>query len=109
MSRASKRQKRSRSTSSQRRRSAALPSESADDGATLLDAGGSNGPDLDTLWQARRQGSRNVAGVTFQVAVTAELLVAGRVGAPGSPNVSRVVPEGFEDVDCDLQDGRRLL
>ena len=57
------------------------------------------GVDLETLWEERRAGARNLAGVTYQIAVTAHLLVAGRAGA--LPIVS-VVPEGLEDVDCVL-------
>jgi hypothetical protein len=72
-------------------------------------SGGSEPPDPDALWASLRQGARNVAGVTFQVAVTADLLVAGRVRSPSFPRVSRLVPEGFEDVDCVLDDNRRLL
>jgi hypothetical protein len=63
----------------------------------------------DAVWDSLRQGARNVAGVTYQVAVTADLLVAGRAGSPDFPGVARVVPEGFEDVDCVLNDGQRLL
>ncbi|MDQ3963587.1 MAG: hypothetical protein M3277_06720 [Actinomycetota bacterium] len=55
--------------------------------------------DLYALWDERRAGARNVAGVTYQIAVTAHLLVAGR--AKTLPVVA-VTPEGLEDVDCDL-------
>src|SRR5829696_2000723 len=73
------------------------------------DPSGQEPPDLDVLWASLRQGARNVAGVTFQVAVTADLLVAGRARPPNFPRIARVVPEGFEDIDCVLQDDRRLL
>jgi hypothetical protein len=65
--------------------------------------------DPDAVWESLRQGARNVAGVTYQVAVTADLLVAGRADSPSFPRVARVVPEGFEDIDCVLHDDRRLL
>jgi hypothetical protein len=68
---------------------------------------GPRGPD--PVWESLRQGARNVAGVTYQIAVTADLLVAGRVGSPDFPSVARVVPEGYEDVDCVLRDDRGLL
>ena len=57
-------------------------------------------PDLTALWDERRAGARNVAGVTYQIAVTAHLLVAGRAGALP---VRAVTPEGLEDVDCELR------
>jgi hypothetical protein len=44
-----------------------------------------------------------------QVAVTADILVRGRVGSTDSPSVYKVVPEGFEDIDCTLGDGRRIF
>ena len=47
-------------------------------------------------------------GVTYQVAVTADLLVRGRAGSR-LPERCEVVPEGYEDVDCVLSDDRRLL
>jgi hypothetical protein len=57
------------------------------------------GLDLEALWVQRRAGARNLAGVSYQIAVTAHLLVAGRAGT--LPIVS-VVPEGLEDIDCAL-------
>lgn len=53
-----------------------------------------------------RQGSRNIAGVTYQVAVSAYLLVFGR---SGRLPVTSVTPEGMEDVDCRCGDGHSLL
>ena len=50
-----------------------------------------------------RQGARNVAGVRWQVAVSVHLLVAARSG--GLP-FARLVPEGFEDLDCRHADGQ---
>lgn len=44
-----------------------------------------------------RQGARNVAGVRYQLAVTALLLAQSRGGA--LPFVE-FVPEGYEDIDC---------
>ena len=61
------------------------------------------GLDLEALWDERRAGARNIAGVTYQVAVTAQLLVAGR--ADRLP-IRAVTPEGFEDIDCELAPGR---
>ena len=60
----------------------------------------------DELWADLRQGSRNVAGVTWQVNVCAYLLVAGLAG--DLPFVE-VTPEGFEDVDCRTREGERVL
>jgi len=48
-------------------------------------------------WEQLRQGARNVAGVSYQVAVTADLLIQARVGR--LPLV-RLIPEGYEDIDC---------
>lgn len=59
---------------------------------------------LDDLWTDLRQGARNVAGVTWQVAVSVHLLVLSRAG--DLPFVS-VTPEGFEDLDCTSADGAR--
>lgn len=59
---------------------------------------------LDELWS--RAGARNVAGVTYQVAVTVNLLVSGRCGtAP----IARVMPEGYDDIDCTGSDGTTLF
>ena len=49
------------------------------------------------LWDSLRQGARNVAGVRYQMAVTAYLLAESRRGA--LPFVE-IIPEGFEDIDC---------
>jgi hypothetical protein len=49
-----------------------------------------------------------VAGVTYQVAVSADLLVAGASKRHGHPPITSVVPEGWEDVDCTLADGGQL-
>lgn len=50
-----------------------------------------------------------MAGVTYQVALSAMLLAAGRAGTvPGLP-VTAVIPENLEDIDCQLADGSRLL
>ena len=53
-----------------------------------------------------RTGAHNVAGVTFQVAVTAGLLVAA--GSFVSA-LTRVAPEGFEDIDVEFSDETRAL
>jgi hypothetical protein len=57
-------------------------------------------------WDTLRQGARNVAGVRWQVAVTAHLLVLGHAGQ--LPFV-HFTPEGLEDVDCHDADGNQTL
>lgn len=59
-------------------------------------------------WGRLRAGARNVAGVTYQVAVSADLLVAGAKRRAGHPRITTVVPEGWEDIDCTLADGEQL-
>ena len=61
--------------------------------------------DLDELWQGARTGAANVAGVRYQLAVTAYLLA----GARKPLAITKLAPEGLEDVDCELGDGARLL
>ena len=51
----------------------------------------------ESQWSALRQGARNVAGVRYQLAVTALLLAASRRGV--LPFVE-LIPEGLEDFDC---------
>ena len=53
-----------------------------------------------------RSGAHNIAGVSFQVLVTARLLVDGLTG---KLPLARVTPEGFEDVDLEFNDGPRTL
>ncbi len=53
-----------------------------------------------------RSGAHNIAGVSFQVAVTARLLVDAR---SGQLPLTRATPEGFEDIDLELQDEVRAL
>lgn len=48
-------------------------------------------------WLKLRQGSRNVAGVTWQLAVSVHVLVMSRAG---KLPFTTLVPEGFEDLDC---------
>jgi hypothetical protein len=60
-------------------------------------------------WHSLRQGARNIAGVTYQVAVTIDLLVGGIANRPEHPPVSSVVPEGWEDIDVNLGDGEKLF
>jgi len=61
------------------------------------------------LFASLRSGAANVAGVRYQVAVSALLLASGRAATvPGLP-VSAVRPEGLEDIDCLLNDGSLLL
>jgi hypothetical protein len=59
------------------------------------------------LFARLRQGARNVAGVTYQIGLSASLLV--RSGAEGWPRITAVRPEGFEDIDCRLEDGAWLF
>ena len=56
------------------------------------------------LWDSLRQGARNVAGVRYQMAVTAYLLAESRRGA--LPFVE-MIPEGLEDIDCLAPGSRR--
>lgn len=61
----------------------------------------------EVLWETLRQGARNVAGVTFQIAVAAFILTCGR--AEELP-YTQITPEGLEDVDClDAQGNRTLV
>ena len=53
-----------------------------------------------------RTGAHNVAGVTFQVAVTAGLLVDARAL---ELSLTRVIPEGYEDIDIEFPDETRGL
>src|SRR5690625_337048 len=52
------------------------------------------------------QGARYIAGVTWQIAVTAHLLLASRVG---DLPFARLTPEGYEDIDCVSADGLLTL
>lgn len=71
-----------------------------------------NSPDFpsvdeeEILWETLRQGARNVAGVSFQIAVAVFVLTSGR--ATELP-YTQITPEGLEDVDCLDVDGRRTL
>ena len=53
-----------------------------------------------------RAGAHNIAGVSFQVAVTAKLLVDALAG---TFPLARATPEGSEDIDAELRDGTRVL
>ena len=53
-----------------------------------------------------RAGAHNIAGVTFQVAVTARLLLDGRAG---ELPLTRATPEGYEDIDVQFIDGTSAL
>ncbi|MFE1341564.1 hypothetical protein ACFW6K_28290 [Streptomyces sp. NPDC058733] len=64
---------------------------------------------LATLYERLRTGAANVAGVTFQTAISAMLLAAGRAGSVPGLAVEAVRPEGLEDVDCRLTDGSTLF
>jgi hypothetical protein len=65
-------------------------------------------PDAEATWNGLRSGARNVAGVTYQVAISADLLVRGQVRTEDSPSVSSLVPEGWEDIDCSLGSSGQL-
>jgi len=67
-------------------------------------ASGSRGSTLDDDWG--RAGAHNVAGVSFQIAVTAKLLLDAKAG---EISIARVTPEGFEDIDLVFRDGREAL
>lgn len=73
------------------------------DGARTT-ANGALGSEGDPLWDALRQGARNVAGVRYQLAVTAHLLVESRAGS--LPFVE-LIPESYEDIDCLDSDSRQ--
>jgi hypothetical protein len=60
---------------------------------------------LDELWQRIRAGAATVAGVRYQLAVSAFLLA----GARGQLELQELTPEGLEDVDCRLSDDAPLL
>ncbi|MFJ3644476.1 hypothetical protein [Streptomyces murinus] len=64
---------------------------------------------LATLYERLRTGAANVAGVTFQTAISAMLLAAGRAGIVPGLAVEGVRPEGLEDVDCRFADGSTLF
>ena len=61
-------------------------------------------PFVGDAWEALRQGARNVAGVRYQLLVTAYLLAESRRGT--LPFVE-LVPEGLEDIDCFDRDSRQ--
>ena len=62
--------------------------------------------DAEELWTDLRQGSRNVAGVTWQVNVCVYLLLASYAG---EMDFVRITPEGYEDADCERADGSRTF
>jgi hypothetical protein len=62
--------------------------------------------DLDELWAARRSGAHNIAGVRYQIVVGLHLLIEGY--ARTLPIVA-VIPEGLEDLDCEVDGGEDLL
>ena len=53
-----------------------------------------------------RAGAHSIAGVSFQVAVTARLLVEARFG---QLPLTRATPEGIEDIDIEFRDEGRAL
>ena len=53
-----------------------------------------------------RTGAHNIAGVSFQVAVTARLLLDARAGELA---LTRATPEGYEDIDTEFTDGTSAL
>jgi len=60
----------------------------------------------ESLWGTLRQGARNVAGVSFQIAVAVYVLTSGRAGALP---YTQITPEGLEDIDCLDVEGNRTL
>jgi hypothetical protein len=64
---------------------------------------------LEELFSSLRSGAANVAGVSFQIAISALLLAVGRAATVKGLPIVAVRPEGFEDIDCDLSDGTLLL
>lgn len=62
--------------------------------------------DAEELWTDLRHGSRNVAGVTWQVNVCVYLLIAAYAG---EVDFARITPEGYEDADCERADGTRTF
>ncbi|WP_156466074.1 P-loop NTPase [Janibacter sp. Soil728] len=62
--------------------------------------------DPQNLWDDLRQGSRNVAGVTWQVDVCVYMLIAGHAGE--LPFVC-ITPEGYEDADCEHANGAQTF
>jgi len=76
------------------------------DGGPAAGAGGARSIDLDALWAKTRQGSATVAGVDYQAAVSAALLVHARTGPIEAVAVR---PEGFEDIDCLIAGGGSVL
>lgn len=54
------------------------------------------------LWKARRAGARNIAGVRYQLRLTAVLLVRAAVGDFAA---TALTPEGLEDVDMEPTPG----
>src|SRR6266540_5084360 len=88
----SRRQRRpSRRPSAPPRKTASGPGKAAARAATAAST-------LEELFASLRSGAANVAGVSYQVAVSALLLASGRAATvPGLP-VSAVRPEGLEDI-----------
>lgn len=57
-------------------------------------------------WARLRQGSRNVAGVRWQLAASVHVLVMSRLG---ELSFATVTPEGLEDLDCRTAKGDEIL
>lgn len=64
---------------------------------------------LDALFASLRSGAANVAGVSYQTCLAADLLAAGHARAKAALPVVAIRPEGFEDIDCLLADGSWVL
>jgi hypothetical protein len=64
---------------------------------------------MERLFESLRSGAANVAGVTYQIGMSAWALIAGGTGSITGLDVVAITPEGFEDVDCELRSGGRLL
>lgn len=64
---------------------------------------------LDSLFASLRNGAANVAGVSYQTCLAADLLAAGHARAKATLPIVAIRPEGFEDIDCLLDDGSWIL
>ena len=79
--------------------------DTTEDTSTGADASQALG---EQLFAQLRSGAANVAGITFQILVSAYLLVEGRASAGSDDDVVSVLPEGFEDIDCRLRTGETV-
>lgn len=64
---------------------------------------------LDSLFASLRSGAANVAGVSYQTCLAADLLAVGHARAKAALPIVAIRPEGFEDIDCLLDDDSWIL